>query len=227
MRLLLVEDSDSLALLTKRELERAGYAVDRAATVADAEAALDVAAYDLVLLDLALPDGDGLAIVRRLRRRGASTPVLILTAREGLDDRVAGLDAGADDYLIKPFQIPELTARCRALLRRPSEALPTRLRLEDLELDTASRTARVCGSPLALGPRETALLESLLRRAGAVVPREVLQEAMYAGEDGITPNALDAVVCRLRRHLAGARARAVLKTSPGIGYLLCPAEVAA
>ena len=217
-----MEGSDHLAELTQQELERLGYAVDRVASAAEAEAAFGSAAYDLILLEMSLPDGQGLPVIRRLRRKGASTPVLILTARESVEERVAGLDAGADDCLVKPFDFRELAARCRALLRRPAAALSARLKLGDLELDIASRTAWVRDVPLALGPRETALLESLLRRGGEVVPREVLRDSIYSGESEITGNALDAVVCRLRRHLSQARADAALKTLPGVGYRLCP-----
>jgi DNA-binding response OmpR family regulator len=224
VRLLLVEDNDRLALLTKLELERMGFAVDRAASVAEAEAAIRASRFDLMILDLGLPDGDGTSIIREIRMRRLPTPVLILTAREGLDDRVAGLDAGADDYLVKPFEVRELAARCRALLRRPAAPLSSCLTIDGLELDTSQRTVRAGEEVLPLGRREIALLESLLRRPGQVVPREVLEQAVYAGEEEVTPNALDALVSRLRRRLSQAGVDAVLRTVHGVGYMLSAAR---
>lgn len=224
MRLLLIEDNDRLAGMVAEGLTGEGYVVDRRATLADADAALDVAPYDLVLLDLGLPDGDGRDFLRRRRRGGMRTPVLVLTARSGLDDRVAGLDSGADDYLVKPFEVAELAARCRALLRRPGATLATVLVVGDVEVDPASHVVRMVGRDIDLPPREFALLELLARRQGAVVSREQLEHSLYSLDADVSPNALEAAVSRLRRRLAAAGAQVRLRTLHGVGYALTDAR---
>lgn len=227
MRLLLVEDNARLAGLIREGLQGQGFAVDWCGTVEGAESAQKINDYDLLLLDLGLPDGDGLALVRAMRRHRDATPILILTARAGLDDRVSGLDAGADDYLVKPFQMPELAARCRALLRRPGSALGTTLVAGNVRLDTAARGVDVGGAGVDATPREVDLLEHLLRHSGRVVAKASLENALYAMDAEVTPNALEASVSRLRKRLAGAGADISIRTVHGVGYaLFAPASVA-
>jgi DNA-binding response OmpR family regulator len=220
MRLLLVEDNARLASLIREGLDRQGFAVDWCETVDGAEHALKINDYDLMLLDLGLPDGEGLDLVRTLRRRQDMMPILILTARGGLDDRVLGLDAGADDYLVKPFQIPELAARCRALLRRPGASLGTELTVGNVILHSAERRVSVGGQSVDATPREVDLLECLLRRAGHVVAKPALEGALYSMDAEVTPNALEACVSRLRKRLTVAGADVQIRTVHGVGYAL-------
>jgi DNA-binding response OmpR family regulator len=226
MRLLLIEDNARLASLIREGLYRQGFAVDWYETVEGAQLALKIADYDLMLLDLGLPDGDGLDLVSAMRRRKNMTPILVLTARGGLDDRVNGLDAGADDYLVKPFQIPELAARCRALLRRPGASLGTQLRAGNVVLDSTDRSVTIAGRTVEATPREVDLLEVLLRRAGHVVAKPALDNALYSMDAEVTPNALEASVSRLRKRLAAAGADVQIRTVHGVGYaLFAPAAV--
>jgi DNA-binding response OmpR family regulator len=224
MRLLIVEDEADLAALTRHALVGAGFAVDIAPSLAGAEDHVTVAPYDAIVLDLGLIDGDGLTLLQRLRRAGNSIPVLILTARDAPEDRVTGLDEGADDYLVKPFHMAELISRVRALLRRPNAALGVRLELGNLALDTVSRQTTVNGARVVLPPRETALLELLLRRQGNVVTREILEQSLYDFGTTLGSNALEVLVHRLRRRLVEAGANAVIHTLRGVGYLLSLAE---
>ena len=220
MRLLLVEDNSRLAGLIREGLDRHGFAIDWCETVDGAHAAQQVNKYDLVLLDLGLPDADGLELIRAMRRAKDATPILVLTARGGLDDRVAGLDAGADDYLVKPFQTPELAARCRALLRRPGATLGTTLSAGNVLLDPAERTVSIAGIRVDASPREVDLLEHLLRRAGRVVPKPALENALYSMDAEVTGNALEASVSRLRKRLTQAAADVQIRTVHGVGYAL-------
>ena len=220
MRLLLVEDNRELAGMVVDGLSRAGLLADHCPTLAEARDALRARTYALVILDLGLPDGDGTVFLAEARREGLMAPVLLLTARSGLNDKVAGLDAGADDYLTKPFEISELAARCRALLRRPGAPLGVRLTVGDLAVDTAGRTVEVAGHALDLPPREFALLELLARLQGTVLRRSRLETALYSMDEAVSPNALDAVVSRLRRHLAAAGSKTQLRTVHGVGYAL-------
>ncbi|HEX5377228.1 MAG TPA: response regulator transcription factor [Phenylobacterium sp.] len=222
MRLLLIEDNHQLAELIVDGLVRNGFVVDWSESLEAGAEARTLAPYDAILLDIGLPDGDGLDLVRRMRRQNDATPVLILTARGELGDRVAGLDLGADDYLVKPFDVAELAARCRALLRRPGACLGVVLQSGNVALDAASRTVTVAGVPMAAPPRELALLEHLLRRAGQVVPKPTLEEQLYAMGAEVTPNALEVAVSRLRKRLAAAGADTTLKTVHGVGYALLP-----
>ena len=224
MRLLIVEDEADLAALTRQALTGAGFAVDVAPSLAGAEDHLAVAPYDAIVLDLGLIDGDGLTLLQRLRRVGNSVPVLILTARDAPEDRVTGLDKGADDYLVKPFHMAELVSRLRALLRRPNAVLGVRLELGNVILDSTSRQTTVNGVRLVLPPRETALLELLLRRQGNVVTRETLEQSLYDFGTTLGSNALEVLVHRLRRRLTEAGASAVIHTLRGVGYLLSAAE---
>jgi DNA-binding response OmpR family regulator len=220
MRLLIVEDEPDLGTLLHDALLRAGFAADLVSAIADAAGHLGLVRYDAMILDLGLADGDGMTLLHRLRRAGNMLPVLILTARDSPDDRVAGLDGGADDYLIKPFHMPELVSRMRALLGRPNAALGVVLELGDLVLDTASRQARVGATPLVLSLREMALLELLMRRQGSVVAREAIEQGLYGFDTTLGSNALEVLVHRLRRKLAETGARAVVHTLRGVGYLL-------
>ena len=220
MRLLVVDDEPELGSLLRRALERAGFAVDLAADLALGGDYLAVAAYDAVILDLGLPDGDGLWLLKQVRARGSAVPVLVLTARDGPEDRVVGLDAGADDYLVKPFHMPELIARIRALLRRPGAAFGVTLGLGNLVLDTGSREVRIDDRPVGLSVRETTLLEILLRRQSNVVPREVLEQTLYSFEADLGSNAMEVLVHRLRRKLSESAATLSVHTVRGVGYLL-------
>lgn len=220
MRLILVEDNSRLAALIRDGLQNQGFAVDWCDTLDKFRRLSQLVQYDLLLLDLGLPDGDGLTLIRAMRRQENMTPILIITARGELDDRVAGLDAGADDYLCKPFQLPELVSRCRALLRRPGASLGTILAAGNVLLDTAARALLVSGNLVDATAREINLLEHLLRRVGHVVPRSMLENSLYSMEDAVTPNALDASVSRLRKRLKIAAANVQIRTVHGIGYVL-------
>jgi DNA-binding response OmpR family regulator len=227
MRVLLIEDNHRLAALIRDGLHGQGFAVDWCSTIDGAETALRISLYDLILLDRGLPDGDGLALLRSIRQGRSTTPILMLTARGGIDDRVSGLDAGADDYLVKPFQIPELAARCRALLRRPGASLTTILACGNVALDPAVRSVTIGAAPVEMPPRETNLLENLLRRAGHVVTKAALENSLYAMDAEVTPNALEAVVSRLRRRLGAAGADVTIRTVHGVGYVVAAPPAAA
>lgn len=220
MRLLLIEDNERLGRLVQEGLMKDGLTVDWQRTLEDGEATLGAAAFDLVLLDLGLPDGDGLDLIRRLRRKSESVPILVLTARGGLGDRVTGLDAGADDYLVKPFDLSELSARCRALLRRPAKGLAPVLSVGGLTFDTASRQAAHHGRAIDLSRREAGLLEAMMRRAGAVLTKQLLEDAVYDFNEPVTPNAVEAVISRLRKKLDDAGASGLLHTVRGLGYMM-------
>jgi DNA-binding response OmpR family regulator len=220
MRLLLVEDNQQLAQLIQEGLSSQGFVIDRCGSLKEALATRPAANYELILLDLGLPDGDGMDWVRRLRQANDSTPILILTARGGLNDRLTGLDGGADDYLIKPFEIAELAARCRALLRRPGASLGVILQLGNVALDTTTRTVSVADRRIDFPPREVALLEQLLRRAEQVVRRGQLEESLYSFGEDVTPNALESAVSRLRKRLSSAEANVIVRTAHGIGYAI-------
>jgi DNA-binding response OmpR family regulator len=220
MRLLLVEDNARLLSLTRDALGRAGFDTDGVTTAADAEAALRSIAYSAVVLDLGLPDRDGLVLLKKLRAAGNALPILVLTARGGVEDRVRGLDAGADDYLVKPFAQEELQARIRVLLRRPGGLLGQALELGKLRLDTVSREVTIGGAPHALSPREMTVLEILLRRAGHVVPKSILEDHLFGLSADVGSNAVEVYVHRLRKQLTEATADVEIHTIRGIGYLL-------
>lgn len=222
MRLLLIEDNERLAESLLEGLEGEGFVLDRFGTLAMARSALATAHYDLVLLDLGMPDGDGMDLIRALRQSGSSTPVLVITARDALGDRIRGLDSGADDYLVKPFSTLELAARCRALLRRPGGSLGTVLEAGNVRLDVATREVRVTEKLVAMRPRETALLEALMRHSGRIVSKSAIDAALYALHAEVTPNAIDAALSRLRKRLAAASANVQVHTAHGIGYTLMP-----
>jgi len=220
MRILLVEDDVMLASGIKLGLTDAGYAVD---WVGSAERALEVTrreAFDVAILDIGLPGLDGLALTQRLRKDGHAMPVLLLTARDALHDRVKGLDAGADDYMIKPFELPELLARLRALLRRSQAATSAVLSFGPLELDTATRLAciRPSGQALELGPREWTVMEYLLIHAPKPANKDKLLQALTGWDKEITPNAVEVYISRLRAKLEPHGI--ALRSIRGFGYRL-------
>ncbi|MER8972682.1 MULTISPECIES: response regulator [unclassified Mesorhizobium] len=220
MRLLIVEDEVRLTELLRVALARAGFVVDAVACCGDAEEALSVIPYDAAILDLGLPDGDGLQVVRRLRSSGNQIPMLVLTARDAVEDRVLGLDTGADDYVIKPFAMSELIARTKAMLRRPGGALGATLNAGNIALDTIGRDISVDDIPLPLPRRECSILEHLMRRLDRVVPRSVLEDKLYGMDDELESNAIPVHVHHLRRKLMEAGATAEIHTVRGVGYLL-------
>jgi DNA-binding response OmpR family regulator len=194
--------------------------VDHAPTLAEAEEAISADVHAAVLLDRQLPDGDGLTLIPKLRARADGVPIIVLTARGELADRVAGLDCGADDYLAKPFAVEELLARLRAVLRRPAGLHPDIIHAGRLAFDFGHREASIDGAPLELPRRELLVLEALVRRMGRTVLRSALEEAVYSFDDEIQSNALDTHVSRLRRKLSEADARVEIHGIRGVGYLL-------
>lgn len=224
MRLLLVEDNERLVEALKKGMEREGFALDCFDTVEDGESALHTVRYDALILDLGLPDGDGLSLLKGLRARGESTPVIILTARDAVEDRVRGLDHGADDYLLKPFALEELVARVRALLRRPGGVLGMTLTAGNVSFDTSAREVRVGERPIAISRREMGVLEQLMRRNGRVVPKDVLEDSLYGFEEEVSSNSVEVHISRLRKRLGNAGASVSVHTLRGVGYLLSENE---
>ena len=218
MRILLIEYDTELSDGLQQSLAQSGYAVDVARTVHAARAACAVTRYELAILDLGLPDGDGIALLRELRAQGMLAPVLILSARGGLDDRIAGLDAGGDDYLAKPFALGELEARVRALLRRGSDASPSLMQIGGLSYDAGTREVLVHGADPALTARELAVLEALLRRPRALVSKEQLFESRFSWDSDSNLSAVEVYVSRLRRKLEPAGV--VIRMFRGLGYRL-------
>jgi two-component system, OmpR family, response regulator len=218
MRILVVEDDPILRDGLSRSLRNAGYAVETAQDGKLADDLLSTHAFDLVVLDLGLPELDGLEVLRRMRRRASAVPVLILTARDAVEDRVAGLDLGADDYMVKPFDLAELEARVRALVRRAQAASSARLTHGSLTLDTAARRAFAGEEALDLSAREVALLEALLLSAGRVISKDQLTDRLYGVADEVGPNAIEVFVHRLRRKIEPAGV--VIRTIRGLGYLV-------
>jgi DNA-binding response OmpR family regulator len=226
MRLLVVEDNQKLATIIAKLLFEKLYSVDMVETVDEACAAVEVVDYDLILLDLSLPDGDGGEILRTLRGAGRATRVLVTTARADVVQRVETLNDGADDYLVKPFSLDELLARIRALLRRPSETKQTVLTAGQITLDTASLTLRVTGQVTLLPRRELGILLTLLSNQGRLVPRRTLEGAVYSFDNEVTPNAIEAAVSRLRRRLDGLHAAVTITAMRGLGYILAESSTA-
>jgi DNA-binding response OmpR family regulator len=220
MRLLLVEDNDSLVGLVSKGLGNAGFEVDTAGSLAVSLEAIANGSYAAIVLDLGLPDGDGGAVLRRLRERGDSTPVLVLTARGTLQDRVAGLHDGADDYLVKPFALEELVARIHALLRRPGDFLGRLRRAGNVAFDVVARQVYVNEQPQMLSARETALLELLIGRVGRVVTKAYAEANLFGQSEEIRSNAIEVYVHRLRKQLADFGANVEIHTVRGVGYLL-------
>ena len=224
MRLLLVEDNARLAGFISDGLAAAGFTVDAFGTGADAEAAMQAVQYDAAILDLGLPDIDGMTILTRIRDRRLNVPVLVLTARDGIGDRVAGLNAGADDYLLKPFAMEELVARIRALLRRPGKALGSVLSFGNTALNTTERDFRVDGRPCALSRRELDVMEQLMRRAGRVISKSAIDENIYGFGEEVSPNSVEVIISRLRKNLRAANSTVQILTFRGIGYMLQDAK---
>jgi DNA-binding response OmpR family regulator len=220
MRLLVVEDERGIASALRQGLSESGYAVDVARDGVEARDYALVTSYDVILLDILLPRLDGLSLVRDLRTRGTRTPILLLTARDAIDDRVAGLDAGADDYLVKPFSFSELLARVRALLRRPALHVANRLTTGDIAMDLAARTVMRGTQTIVLTPREFAVLEYLLRHPGQALSRAQIAERVWSWEFHGETNIVDVYIGYLRRKLDEAGQPSAIETLRGSGYRL-------
>lgn len=216
MRILLVEDDGTLGAAVREQAAADGHAVDWARRMVPAEDSLRTVPYDLVLLDLMLPDGRGLDLLARLRASGNVTPVIILTARDQISDRIAGLNAGADDYLVKPFDLAELSARIAAVSRRYAGNPNPMITLGDLEIDLAARSVYRAGRPVDLTAREWALFEALLQRPGAILSKARLEDTLYAFEAEVESNTIEVHVSRMRKKLG----RDVIETIRGVGYRL-------
>ena len=216
MDILLIEDDLDLGNGIRIALLDSGLDVTWVRRLQDAQRQLDQAAHDLVLLDLGLPDGDGLQLVQRLRRDRRALPVLILTARDALEDRLLGLDSGADDYLVKPFDLDELGARMRALIRRQAGRSESLIRHGALTLDPASHQVTLDGAPVALSAREFALLEALLARPGAVLSKSQLEEKMYGWGEEIGSNTVEVYIHALRKKLGSD----LIRNVRGLGYMV-------
>src|SRR3954470_6376580 len=220
MRLALVEDNVELASLLSQGLKAEGYETDRMTTAGETRAALTTTRYAALILDLGLPDGDGLSILREIRQRRDPLPVLVLTARGGLQDRVSGLRNGADDYLVKPFALEELVARLEALLRRPGQLLGRSLQVGNLVFDTESRQAYIDDSPQLLSAREVAVLELLMRRRDRVVSKKLVEDHIFGSSGEVASNAIEVYVHRLRKQLSERGARVQIHTIRGVGYII-------
>ena len=222
MRLLLVEDDPRLGPTLAHGLRKHSYAVDLATNGKDGVYRAAINEYDIIVLDYMIPDLDGLAVAREIRRRGRTTPILVLTARDAVEDRVAGLDAGADDYLVKPFALEELLARLRALARRAANVLPTVISVGELSLDTRTHRLTKRGRDIPLTAKEYALLEFLARRAGAVVSRAEITAHVWDDNHDPFSNTLEVFITRLRRHIDDEGGESYIKTRRGSGYVLSP-----
>jgi two-component system response regulator QseB len=216
MRLLLVEDDSMIGAAAQQGLRQEGHTVDWVRDGREAESAVANGVYDLVLLDLGLPRRDGLSLLRGWRARGQAVPVVIVTARDAVADRIAGLDAGADDYLVKPFDLDELSARVRAVMRRRAGRADSRVRVGELELDTAAKRVLWKGREVALSAREYALLEALADRPGAYLTRAQLEERLYGWDEEIASNTVEVHIHALRRKLEPG----LIRTVRGLGYTL-------
>jgi two-component system response regulator QseB len=216
MRLLLVEDDSMIGAAAQQGLRQEGHTVDWVRDGREAELALVDKVHDLVLLDLGLPRRDGLSLLREWRAKGVHTPVVVITARDAVADRIAGLDAGADDYLVKPFDLDELSARVRAVARRRAGRSASVLRAGDLEIDTATKRVKWKGGEVALSAREYALLEALADRPGAYLTRSQLEERLYGWDEEIASNAVEVHIHALRRKLDAG----LIRNVRGMGYTL-------
>jgi len=219
-RVLVVEDDADIAGLLARELRALGHTVDSVTLGGDALMAARSTDYALMVVDLGLPDLDGLELVREMRRRAVEAPILVLTARRRVEDRVIGLSSGADDYLVKPFAVAEMRARVAALLRRPSRLRCSRLAIANLVLDCEALEALVDGGSLPLPRKQFQLLELLVRRRNHMTPKRMIEEALYGFDDEVSANSIEAQISKLRRALGSAGALATIETRRGIGYRL-------
>ena len=220
MRLLYVEDNEKLALNTAASLREAGFVVDLVHMAADALHAVKSFQYDAVILDLGLPDSDGMDLLPCIKETNSQTPVIICTARDALEDRLKGLNTGSDDYLVKPFAVAELVARVNAVLRRPGGALGTTLSVGNLTFETADRSLAVDGVICAFSKRELALLELFLRRSANVINKDAIESALYGFDDAATPNAIEVLTHRVRKKLVDYGATVEIHNLRGIGYIL-------
>jgi DNA-binding response OmpR family regulator len=218
MRVLLIEDDDVLGAAIRDHVASGGQAIDWVRRIDDARLALAGTPYDLVLLDLGLPDGDGLDLLRRLRAAGDATPVIIATAQDQVAVRIEGLNSGADDYLVKPFDLSEMSARLAAVARRSGSHPNPVVRIGAVEIDLAHRVATVEGTPAAMTAREWAILERLLRHRGAIVAKADIEDSLYAFGAEVESNAVEVYVSRLRKKLG----RDVVRTVRGLGYQVAP-----
>ncbi len=226
MRILVIEDEPKVGRAVQEGLQSEGYDVELSATGEDGFFLASSQAFDLIVLDVMLPGRDGVEVLAALRKGGLRTPVLLLTARDAIEDRVAGLDSGADDYLVKPFAFPELSARLRALLRRGKPESPDSLKIDTLEMDVATRTVSRAGHRIELTPREYELLEFLVRNKGRVVSREMLAREVWKESGRATPldNVIDVHIARLRRKVDDPFESKLLHTVRGVGFTLREAD---
>jgi DNA-binding response OmpR family regulator len=220
MKVLVIEDNARLSELMAGLLKQNGLSVDTSRNLTDAYGACAVASYDLVLLDLTLPDGNGIEFLRRLRARGDATPVLVASASGEVTERVRLLDEGADDYIVKPFALDELLARIRAILRRPVVTAPSVLRAGNISLDPLGQVCLIAGQPAEMPRLELLALSALLAQPGRLVPKARLEQAVYSLDDEVTPNAIEAVVSRLRKRLEAHGASMTISAMRGLGYSL-------
>jgi two-component system, OmpR family, response regulator len=220
MRILLVEDQRELAGEIAKRIERAGFVVDHVDSIQCAREALRNALYGLTLMDRRLPDGDGLSLIAEIRKKQPGIRILMLTALDALDDRIDGLDAGADDYLTKPFSLEEMMARIRASLRRPGGDPVPPVSVGEISFDLGARTVVINGHPAVFHRRELLLLEALIRRVGRVVGRKTLMAEIYGYDEEIQPHALTILVSRLRSRLDELGAGVEIHSARGVGYLI-------
>jgi two-component system copper resistance phosphate regulon response regulator CusR len=220
MKVLIVEDERKVGLFIERALMEQSHTAKLTTTCAAARDALAESSYDAVILDLGLPDGDGLDLLREWRAAGFNEPVLILSARDAVDDRIRGLNHGADDYLAKPFSLEELLARVRALLRRQAGAKSTQLAQGDIRMDLLARTVTVAGRPVELTNREFALLELFLQNRGRVLTRTLIAERIWEASYDMETNLIDVYVRRLRQKLGATEEKPIIRTLRGTGYQL-------
>ncbi|TCG06492.1 two-component system response regulator QseB [Paraburkholderia steynii] len=220
MKILIVEDQRKLGLFLKQAFIERAYTATWVGSCTEAREALCETTYDVIVLDIGLPDGDGLALLREWRRAGFNEPVLILSARDAVEDRVSGLDVGADDYLPKPFSLEELLARMRSLLRRQSAVKDTLLQHQGIKLDLLSRTVQLNGQPVDLTSREFALLEIFLQNPGRILTRTLISEKIWESHYDVDTNLLDVYMSRLRTKIEAPLGKSLFKTVRGVGYQL-------
>ncbi|TKI05811.1 two-component system response regulator PmrA [Martelella alba] len=220
MKILIIEDDKLLQQGLQLALQQEGYASDCAGGFREADNLMETSPYSLAILDLGLPDGDGMSLLTKWRKKGIDVPVLILTARDGIEERVSGLDYGADDYLIKPFALTELMARVRAVIRRHQGVSNNQLRVENISLDLTSHEVTVDGKPIDITPKEFAILSRLMLRAGHRIHREILHQDLYNWDDDPSSNSLEVHIHNLRQKIGKDR----IRTLRGFGYLLTTGE---